>query len=229
MCKPQDDPAEIETGSAGASAHREYERRRAARAIRLKAQFGSLVGSFALAVTGDPHSIRAWERGSIGEQKLAKALAEVHDLIVLSDRRVPGTRGNLDHIVIAPAGVFVIDAKRYGGLIHIRDRGGLFSRDVRLYVGRRDCSSLADNMGWQVSAVTKALVSARTELSTLPVTPVLCFVDGEWPLLLPPESYKGVRLEGPRSIKALLTRSQALDRDQIERISRALAVAFPAK
>jgi hypothetical protein len=229
VCKPQDGPAATESGSAGASAHREYERRRAAREVRVKAQLGNLVGGFALAVTGDPQSTRAWERGSIGEQKLAKALAEVHDLIVLNDRRVPRTRGNLDHIVIAPAGVFVIDAKRYQGLIQIRDRGALFSRDERLYVGRRDCSSLAENMGWQVSAVTKALESARTEPSAIPVTPVLCFVDGEWPLLLQPEWYKGVRLEGPRSIKALLTRSQVLNRDQIERISRILAVAFPAK
>ena len=228
-CKPGDGAAEIETGSAGASAQREYERRRGAREDRVKAQLGNLIGGFALAVTGEPHSTRAWERGSIGEQKLAKALAEIHDLTVLNDRRVPRTRGNLDHIVIAPAGVFVVDAKHYKGLIQIRDRGGLFSRDQRLYVGSRDCSSLADNMGWQLSAVRGALESAGIDLAAIPVTPVLCFIEGEWPLLLPPESYKGVRLEGSRSIKALLTKSNVLNRDQMERVSRVLAVAFPAK
>ena len=228
-CKPQNTSAGIESGSAGASAHREYERRRIAREARVKAQLGNLLGGIALDLFGEPQSTRAWERGSIGEQKLAEALVGIDDLVVLHDRRVRGTRGNIDHIVIAPAGVFVIDAKRYQGLIRIRDRGGLFSSDARLYVGSRDCSALATSMDWQVSAVRDALASAGSELRGVAVTPVLCFVDGEWPLLLPPVSYRGVRLEGKRSIKKLVSGSRILNRDQIDRISRILAVAFPAK
>ena len=149
--------------------------------------------------------------------------------MVLHDRRVPKTKGNIDHIVIAPAGVFVVDAKRYQGMIRIRDRGGLFSRDDRLYVGGRDCSDLAANMGWQVSAIEQALTAATVDLSTVPVTPVLCFVDGEWPLLRPPESYKGVRLEGKRSIGKLVSGSSIIDSAQIDHISRILATAFPEK
>jgi hypothetical protein len=218
-----------DAGVAGASAHREYERRRAAREARVKARFGNAIGGVALALAGEPQSTRAWERGSIGEQKLAEALAGIENLVVLHDRRVRGTRGNIDHIVIAPAGVFAVDAKRYEGLIHILDRGGLLNRDERLYVGSRDCSELASNMTWQISAVREALASAGVNPSAVPTTPVLCFVDGEWPLLLPPKIYKGVRLEGKRSIKKLVTGSRVLDAPQIERISRILAVAFPPK
>jgi Nuclease-related domain len=39
-------------------------------------------------------------------------VAEIH---ALHDRRVSGTRANIDHFVIGPAGVFVIDAKRHQG------------------------------------------------------------------------------------------------------------------
>lgn len=228
-CKSQETTTEIATGSAGASAHREYERRRASREARVKAQLGNVIGGVALALSGEPQTTRAWERGSLGEQQLAEALAGLDDLVVLHDRRVPRTRGNIDHIVVAPAGVFVVDAKRYEGVIRIRDRGGLFARDERLYVGSRDCSALATNMGWQVSAIAQALGAAGIDLDAVPVTPVLCFVDGEWPLLFPPESYKGVRLEGKRSIKKLVAGSQLLDRDQVERIGRVLAIAFPSK
>ena len=227
-CSPGDNAA-IRTGLAGSSAHREYERRRTVREARAKAKYGNVIGGLALALAGEPQSTRAWERGSIGEQKLAAALAGLPDMTALHDRRVPGTNGNIDHIVIAPAGVFVVDAKRYEGLIRIRYRGGLFSRDDRLYVGSRDCSALAENMGWQISAVKNVLVSAGADLSSVPVTPVLCFVDGEWPLLMPPESYKGVQLEGTRSLKNLVSRSRMLDAGQIERIGRVLSVAFPAK
>jgi hypothetical protein len=58
------------------------------------------MGGIALAITAEPQSTRAWERGSIGEQKLADALAGLDYVTVLHDRRVRGTRGNIDHIVI---------------------------------------------------------------------------------------------------------------------------------
>jgi hypothetical protein len=32
---------------------------------------------------------------------------------VLHDRRIPGSRANIDHIAIAATGVWVIDSKRY--------------------------------------------------------------------------------------------------------------------
>ena len=228
-CMPVEGDVTIEAGSAGGSAHREYERRKAAREARVKSRLGDIIGGVALALTGEPQSTRAWERGSIGEQKLAEALAGIDGLAVLHDRRVRRTRGNIDHIIVGPAGVFVVDAKRYEGLIRIRDRGGLFERDERLYVGSRDCSHLATNMEWQIAAVREVLLSAGVDLAVVPLIPVLCFVDGEWPMLLPPESYRGVRLEGKRSIKKLVGGRKLLASDQIERISRSLALAFPAK
>jgi len=215
----------IEPGSAGASAHREYERRRLHREERVKAQLGDFFGGAALAIAGEPQSTRAWDRGSAGERKLAEALAGVEGLIALHDRRVPGTRGNIDHILIAAGGVFVVDAKHYSGLIQVRDRGGLLDRDERLCVGRRDCSELAANMTWQTAAVTRVLES----IGPAPVHAILCFVDGEWPLLLPPKSYKGVRLEGTRSIRKLLAEPGPLDAERRAQIGQALAIAFPAK
>ncbi len=222
---PDLEPA-LDTGTAGASSHREYERRRAVRGARVKARLGNFVGGVALALTGEVQSTAAWERGSTGERKLAAALSSVHGLQVLNDRRVPGTKGNIDHILIAPAGIFVVDAKRYEGLIRIRDRGSLLKREDRLYVGRRDCSKLAENMGWQVAAVKAVLEQTGGEFAALPVHPVLCFVDGEWPLLAAPTSFKGVRLEGPRSIKSLVTGGNVLSPIQIEILSRILAVGL---
>jgi hypothetical protein len=207
---------------------REFERRKTARETRVKDLLGNFLGGVALAVTGVPRSTRAWERGAFGEQQLADALADVADLRALHDRRVPGTRGNIDHLLISAAGVFVVDAKMYSGEIHIRERGGLLVSDERLYVGRRDCSHLAENMGWQVDAVRRVLESANFEV--LPaVVPVLCFIDGDWPLLWPPHSYKGVRLEGKRSIKKLITSNRVVDVAVLDKIARLLSVKFPAK
>jgi hypothetical protein len=218
----------IDAGVPGASARREFERRAAKREARVKDRFGRRLGGVILALTDEPQSTRAWARGSEGEQDLADALAQVDGVRVLHDRRVPGTRGNIDHLIIAAAGAFVVDAKRYEGTIRVRDVGGLFRRDERLFVGRRDCSKLADNMAWQVEAVQHALGSRGVEPMP-PITPVLCFVKGDWPLLSPPSSFRGVRLDGTRSITGLLANPQVLDTAAIDRLTRVLAAALPAK
>jgi len=230
-CRATEDrpgPVQVDAGVAGASAYRQYERRKAIREARVRARLGNTLGALALAIAGEAQSTTAWRRGSIGESKLAQALAGVAGVTVLNDRRVPRTRGNIDHIVIAPAGVFVVDTKLYKGLIRVLDRGGWLNRDERLYVGRRDCSRLADNMTWQVASVQRVINSAGVRFANILVQPVLCFVDGDWSLLTP-QSYRGVRLEGLRSIKQLVIRHQILSTADIAAMTQVLAVAFPTK
>jgi hypothetical protein len=180
-----------------------------------------------LAISDEPQSTRAWAQGSEGEQEVAAALAKVVGIEVLHDRCVPGTRGNIDHIVVGPAGIFVVDAKAHVGTVRVRDVGGLFRRDERLYVGGRDCSRLADDMEWQVAAVRQALATEGTPLP--PITPVLCFVKADWPLVRPTDSYGGVRLESTRSIKALVMRPSLLDAETIHLFTSILARAQPAR
>ncbi len=218
----------IDVGRAGGSARGEYERRAAKRDAKTRDRWGDRLGGAILKLTVAPQSTRAWRIGAEGEEKLAAALAEVENIAVLNDRRVKGTRGNIDHILVAPAGVFVVDAKNYRGLIRVRDRGGLFRTDLRLYVGRRDCSHLAEGLRWQVEAVTRALASVGA--GDMPaVTPVLCFVDGEWPLFRRPETFDGVRLEGIRSLRKLVTATEHLDAATIDRLTAILAAALPPK
>ena len=38
---------------------------------------------------------------------------------MLHDRRIPGTRANIDHIAVASSAVWVIDAKRYNGKLAV--------------------------------------------------------------------------------------------------------------
>lgn len=219
-------PADPDPGVAGGSAQREYERRVAGREKRVKQRFGRRLGKVILAVTAEPAPSTAWARGAEGERELAEALLGVAGVRVLHDRRIPGTRGNIDHVVVGPAGVFVVDAKRYVGLIKVRNVGGLLRRDERLYVGRRDCSKLAHGMAWQVDAVRSAMASIEP---VPPVTPVLCFVRGEWPLFGRAGAYAGVRLEGTKSLRQLVTQTTVLTDEQIGRVTVVLAKALPAK
>jgi hypothetical protein len=216
--------SKADLGVAGASAMREFERRHGKREERVRARWGRMAG-LVLALTEDPSSTRAWARGSVGETKLGRSLATLQrdDIIVLHDRRVPATRGNIDHIVVCPSGIYVIDAKRYAGRVEVRDVGGWFRRDLRLMVGGRDRSPLARKMDWQMAAVRQALGDAD-----VPLQPVLCFVDAEWPLVGAPDQFEGVRIEGTRSLRRLVARDGPLDADDVADAAALLARALPA-
>ena len=127
-------PPPLESGVAGRSARLEHERRLARREGANRDRWGERVGGWVNRFGAIPQSTVAWGIGARGEELLAEALASVPNLVALHDRRVRNTRGNIDHIVIAPAGVFVVDAKHYEGLIEIRDYGGFFRTDLRLTV-----------------------------------------------------------------------------------------------
>ena len=103
-------------------------------------------------------------------------------MIALHDRRVPPSRANIDHVVIGPAGVYVVDAKPYkNAKVAIRRTGGLFSAvREQLTVAGRDKTKLATDMQWQVDAVRAALATS-TEFAEVPIVAALCFIDAEFP------------------------------------------------
>jgi hypothetical protein len=60
----------------------------------------------------------AWRKGADGERRTAGILAGLGaGTISLHDRRIPGSRANIDHIVFAPTGVFVVETKHWSGRV----------------------------------------------------------------------------------------------------------------
>ncbi len=130
------------------------------------------------AVTPESQGTAAWSIGHAGEARVAEVLASCEGICAVHDRRIPGSTANIDHIAIAPSGVYVIDTKKYEGLVEARDAGGWLRADFRLYVNGRDRTKLVDAMSHQVEVVRRALDG---EASGILVQPVLCFVDANWP------------------------------------------------
>jgi Nuclease-related domain len=71
---------------------------------------------------------RAWRRGAAGERRTARLLdpLERQGWAVLHDLAVRGSPANLDHLVIGPGGVFVIDSKQYRGRLQLEPSGRLW-------------------------------------------------------------------------------------------------------
>jgi Nuclease-related domain len=79
---------------------------------------------WALRFRPSPEAV-AWRRGAAGERRTARLLdpLERQGWAVLHDLAVPGSRANLDHLVIGPGGVFVIDSKQYRGRLELDPSG----------------------------------------------------------------------------------------------------------
>jgi hypothetical protein len=78
---------------------------------------------------------RTWQRGAAGERRTARLLGRlVRDgFVVFHDLAVPGnTSANVDHLVIGPSGVFVIDSKQWTGSVQQGADGLVWHNHYRL-------------------------------------------------------------------------------------------------
>jgi hypothetical protein len=219
----------LERGEAGGSARRRYEQLHKRRERDARERLGRLSGLY-LALSNDPQSTRAWATGSSGERRLGAYLDTLDDtsLIVLHDRRIPRRRANIDHIAVTRSGVFAIDAKNYAGKVQKIDKGGWFSTDLRLYVGRRDCTKLIPAMAKQVDALRQAIGAPAMDGIAITVIPVLCFVDAEWSLFARPFQLGGVWVEWSNSLGERLRAPGPLGAEQVQRLAQKVAAVLPA-
>lgn len=194
---------EADSGVAGSSARREYERRKAKDEERLRQKWGKL-GGIAVALSDEKQSTKAWATGAVGEERLGARLDSLasESIAVLHDRRIPGTRANIDHIVITAGGIWVVDAKRYKGRPELKIEGGILRPRVeKALVGRRDCTKLVDGVLKQVELV-------REVVGDLPVTGALCFVEADWPLVGGAFTTRGVHALWPKRLAKLLAEAE---------------------
>ena len=140
---------------------------------------------------------------------------------MLHDRRIPGSRANIDHLAVTPTGVYVIDAKKYRGRPHLKVEGGLLRPRVeKLLVGTRNCTTLVDGVIKQVDIVRDQLDDA------VPVHGVLCFVEADWPLIGGSFATRGVEALWPKKLYPKLQSDGPIEETTILTLYRSLAGAF---
>jgi hypothetical protein len=157
-------------------------------------------------------SAELYARGAAGEEATAAALAALpaESWTVFHDLRWPGRRfANVDHIVVGPPGVFVVDSKNWSGTISVRE-------NVLRQNGRSRQETVA-------GAADSALAVAQLVPLLRPdvVRPVLCFVREEqmtgWA--------RDVRVcSTPNLVEMLLSRPGVLTPDEVRDVSLELDV-----
>jgi hypothetical protein len=136
---------------------------------------------------------------------------------VLHSLVVPGARTDIDHLVIGPAGVTVIDAKAWDGKVWVGRIG--------LGRGRSAHPKAIDGMSRQINRVHALLAKAGRD--DVPVEGVICMVndnDG-----IPAYGFgeiRGIKVGRPETVENHALRSGRCDVLTVEAVHRILAAGF---
>jgi hypothetical protein len=135
---------------------------------------------------------------------------------------MPGGRGDIDHVAVAPTGVYVIDAKDLRGRVRIARP---FLGAEKLLASGRNRTKLIDGLDRQVAAVEAVLNDSGHP--DVPVRGALCFTKADLPM------FGTVQMRGHLLLyrKALAKRLNAdgpLGPAAIEELARVIAEALPS-
>jgi Nuclease-related domain len=232
--------ADDDAMAAGDSARREHERRAAAHArdsmpaiglcltlvVPLAGALGERfapglglwlailagVGTVGQLWPGRAH-VDSWLKGAVGEEIVARTLEELGpDYVVMHDVRAPRKRANIDHVVVGPTGIFVIETKHVAGPVT------LAGTELRVRGRRCPYPEQAEREADQVTAVL-----AETATTTIPrVHPLLCFTKAD----VPRRSTRGglaVPLLTPRGVLATIRSSpRVFEAQQVRELASVL-------
>lgn len=163
--------------------------------------------------------VDSWRTGGTGESKVGKALSALGPAYeVLHDRRIPGSRANIDHVVVGPTGVFVIETKNVAGKVRVV-RG-----ELRVAGRRKGFAEQA----WREAAAVQAALAPQLASLALDVRPLLCFLKADLPWSK--TTIDGVPLLYPKGVVRTIAASpRCLDPTQVQALAQQLqAVLKPA-
>jgi Nuclease-related domain len=142
-------------------------------------------------------------------------------VIALHDRRVPGSSANIDHIVVGPSGIYVIDAKyRETGRVQLRRPGSIFRpAPPQLWVGGRNCTKLVTSMAKQLDVVKVALPE---ELHPH-LRAILALVNVDWGVFPTAFEIGGVLVAWPKEVARVVDRAGPLSAAEVKSTAGQLA------
>jgi hypothetical protein len=166
------------------------------------------------------------QKGAAGEYLMDRHLHRVLNSgeVILNDRRIPGGTGNIDHVVVATSGVWIIDVKNWSGKIEYRSRAGMFDFNERLLVNGEDrTDEVVDHIYSQVIPIASLL-----DDRSIPVHPAVVFIADDWPvstrrlLINKPYEHKGVKISWPKAISSRIKQQGPLSANQVVEIGALL-------
>ncbi|NND74231.1 MAG: NERD domain-containing protein [Ilumatobacter sp.] len=175
-----------------------------------------------------PLHIAAWDQRATDERNLARYLDEITAgrAVVLHDRMVPAVRATIDHVVVAPSGIWVIDTNRFGGRIGYRSSDLVHPSAADLQVGPRREAKLVKAMADLCDAI-RMTVEPAGDVAASSIRPAVCFSHGSWPGPAHIETIHDVVIAPPAALGAAILQDGWLGPDAINTIATLLTADLP--
>lgn len=134
----------------------------------------------------------SWNKGIMGETIVAEYLNTLpEEYIIFNDVKFPGSRGNLDHVVVSRNGIFVVETKNIDGFFLVNDREWLYKKDIH---SKRTFKRSASQPGRQVMAnvtdLRKYLYSKGVDVNEFWINPIVALVNDNFAIKKPPKNYE---------------------------------------
>lgn len=173
-----------------------------------------------------PRHVTAWEGRAKEERNLGTYLDEISAgrAVVLHGRRLPDSKLSIDHLVIAPNGIWVIDATNYGNRIGYRTSDWVRPAADRHDGSRRE-NKLVAGMATRCETVRSLVDSVGTD--AVPVRSAVCFTHSHWPGRDHVENVHEVIVAPPIALGAVLTQDGWVEPDAINEIATRLTAGLP--
>lgn len=176
---------------------------------------------------GHRATTEAWRIGAEGEERIARKLdrLERDGYRVLHDAHMPGSRANVDHVVVGPTGVLTIETKNYGGKVKLNRP--LFARETTATHNGRRLDGVVDQALHEAEVVASIVRSTFTARA-ITVQPVVAVdraaIEAGW--FVRPVT-RDVRWCSARQVVRVIKRNAgSLRRDEISSIADALERAL---
>lgn len=208
-------------GIPGGSARREHERRKANRERQVREKHPYLA-PLLLALNQPSADERAWSSRAEGEQRVAASFAKHcgERVVILHDRCMPASAANIDHLAIAPSGVWVIEAEAQRGIVTVENP---FLAPPELLIDGRDQTTLVNDLRCQVKVVRRLVAELDPNVA---VGGVLCFAYAELPAI-GTLRITGLPMLRPKNLARRLNSAGSISREHAELLASQLADRLP--
>jgi hypothetical protein len=163
---------------------------------------------------------RVWRREAVMQRRTAEVLEPLRrqGYLVLHDLTLPGWPASLDHLVVGPTGVCVIQSWR-------RPRFAWPGRSTSRWAAGGGTAGQPPRLRWQAEAIAEVL----PDVAQVPVRPLLCVHGGGGRLAGPPPLAGDVRVANPRRLPDIIRHGLRAHGDEVElAVDRLLEVLRPA-
>ena len=185
-------------------------------------------GSAGQSETAKNRQAKAWSAGAKGEERTAFRLdgLRAHGVTTLHDRLLqPDKAWNLDHLVVAPAGVFFVDAKNWRGRLSVY-RGTLWRHWYAGSVAGRQSASMQAEVNKVAGMSAKA--SQRLGVTGVVVQGVIALAGAQSKDLTEVLEVGGVRVVSVHALSSWIRDQPAVvDRAQVAMLVSIAERVFP--